>query len=175
MTSAALLLITLVMYRGQLVWFATVTERLTASASTWKRKKPQISMRDLSRTRVWRGIILHDWPPHVHHLTPPTYQYYNRQLFLFLQCCRKSSFTSNIKIHLIMWRFKMLFWGGRVCTWLHKNLSVCIKGSKSLGNTHICFLAKKKKRSKTEKKLLSQNVYYFKCPDSISLMSVFHP
>lgn len=35
MTSEALLLITLVTYSGQLVWLATVTERLTASASTW--------------------------------------------------------------------------------------------------------------------------------------------
>lgn len=35
MTSAALLLITLVMYRGQLVWLAMVIARFTASASTW--------------------------------------------------------------------------------------------------------------------------------------------
>ena len=37
MTSAALLLITLVTYRGQLVWLATVMERFTASASTCSR------------------------------------------------------------------------------------------------------------------------------------------
>ena len=37
MTSAALLLITLVMYRGQLVWLAMVMERFTASASTCRR------------------------------------------------------------------------------------------------------------------------------------------
>lgn len=37
MTSAALLLITLVMYRGQLVWLAMVIERFTASASTYGR------------------------------------------------------------------------------------------------------------------------------------------
>lgn len=35
MTSAALLLITLVMYRGQLVWLAMVIALFTASASTW--------------------------------------------------------------------------------------------------------------------------------------------
>lgn len=39
MTSAALLLITLVTYRGQLVWLATVTARFTASASTWRSDK----------------------------------------------------------------------------------------------------------------------------------------
>lgn len=37
MTSAALLLITLVTYRGQLVWLAMVMERFTASASTCRR------------------------------------------------------------------------------------------------------------------------------------------
>lgn len=37
MTSAALLLITLVTYRGQLVWLAMVMERFTASASTYRR------------------------------------------------------------------------------------------------------------------------------------------
>lgn len=36
--SAALLLITLVTYKGQLVWLAMVIARKTASASNWKQK-----------------------------------------------------------------------------------------------------------------------------------------
>lgn len=39
MRSAALLLITLVTYRGQLVWLAIVMARKTASASSWKRER----------------------------------------------------------------------------------------------------------------------------------------
>lgn len=52
MTSAALLLITLVTYRGQLVWLATVTERLTASASTWRREKTPCSSTSSDKTHL---------------------------------------------------------------------------------------------------------------------------